>query len=156
MIIHFRDFYILLTSSTSFRRAFDKVSRELKLPWSLADSTVPIGAGPILEHIASTYNSASLVPLPVFPTPTPGVLSFSYGGLLSAVQRYVQQVGPMATDNTEIRAAIALAFQQAAVSQLEKKIGLALRLCADRGIHVSTLVASGGVASNKFLRERYD
>lgn len=140
----------------SFRRAFDKVSRELKLPWSLADSTVPIGAGPMLEHIANTYNSTSSVRLPVFPTPTPGILSFSYGGLLSAVQRFVQQAGPTATEDTQVRAAIALAFQQAAVAQLEKKIGLALQLCVDRGIHVSTLVASGGVASNKFLRKRYD
>lgn len=130
------------------------MSRELKLPWSLEIDSVPVGAGPMLEHIAGTYDPTSSVPLPSFPTPTPGVLSFSYGGLLSAVQRFVEKTGPPATSDGQTRAAIALAFQQAAVSQLEKKIRLALRLCADRGVRVSTLVASGGVASNKFLRAR--
>lgn len=126
----------------------------MKLPWSIETFEAPIGAGPMLEHVASMYDPSSSVPLPSFPTPTPGILSFSYGGLLSAVQRFVEQAGAVAITEDQTKAAIAFAFQKAAVLQLEKKISLALRLCADRGIQVSTLVASGGVASNQFLRAR--
>jgi N6-L-threonylcarbamoyladenine synthase len=108
----------------------------------------------MLEHIANTYDPTSPVHLPSFPIPVPGVLSFSYGGLLSAVQRYIEQVGVEATNEGPVRAAIAYAFQHAAVRQVEKKISLALRICEKQGIQVRTLVASGGVASNRYLRSR--
>lgn len=109
----------------------------------------------MLEHVASTYDpAASSVHLPSFPVPVPGVLSFSYGGLLSAVQRYVEQTGAEAVTEGPVRAAIAHAFQHAAVLQLEKKISLALSLCEKRGVQVQTMVASGGVASNRYLRSR--
>jgi len=108
----------------------------------------------MLEHVASTYDPSSSVQLPSFPIPVPGVLSFSYGGLLSAVQRYIEQMGVEATNRGPVQAAIAYAFQHAAVLQLEKKISLALRLCEKQGFQVRTLVASGGVASNRYLRSR--
>lgn len=137
-----------------YSQAFDKVSRDLNLPWSLNSSSPPIGAGPMLEHVASTYDPASPVSLPSFPIPVPGVLSFSYGGLLSAVQRCIEQTGVKATNEGPVQAAIAHAFQHAAVRQLEKKLSLALRICGKQGIQVRTLVASGGVASNRYLRSR--
>lgn len=51
--------------------------------------------------------------------------------------------------------ALARAFQTAAVGQLEEKLLLALNWCEMNGIIVQEIVVSGGVASNKFLRERY-
>jgi len=49
---------------------------------------------------------------------------------------------------------LARAFQTAAVGQLEEKILLALKWCEMKDIMVQEIVVSGGVASNKFLRER--
>ena len=51
--------------------------------------------------------------------------------------------------------ALARAFQTAAVGQLEEKLSLALKWCEMKDIVVQDIVVSGGVASNKFLRERY-
>lgn len=48
--------------------------------------------------------------------------------------------------------AIAAAFQSVAVGQLEEKVALALRKL--EGVELSSLVVSGGVASNLYLRER--
>ncbi|TFK78225.1 hypothetical protein K466DRAFT_570969, partial [Polyporus arcularius HHB13444] len=49
---------------------------------------------------------------------------------------------------------VARSFQKAAVGQLEDKLVLGMRECAQKGISVRHLVVSGGVASNSFLRER--
>lgn len=109
----------------------------------------------MLERVAAMYDpTSSTIPLPKFPTPTPGELSFSFGGVLSAVQRHIHSVGAAAHQDGSIKAAIAYGFQEAAVSQLEKKLTLAIKACDKRGISVKSLVASGGVASNKFLRNR--
>lgn len=63
---------------------------------------------------------------------------------------------PDAVEKDEgLRIAIARGFQEAAVAQLEEKVKLALRWCDKRGVKVNALVASGGVASNMYLRERY-
>ena len=51
--------------------------------------------------------------------------------------------------------ALARAFQTAAVGQLEEKLLLALKWCETKNITVQEIVVSGGVASNKFLCERY-
>lgn len=63
---------------------------------------------------------------------------------------------PDAVEKDEgLRIAIARGFQEAAFGQLEEKVKLALRWCDKRGVKVNGLVASGGVASNMYLRERY-
>lgn len=147
----------------------------------------------MLEVVANLHQIPSPTKSPSFPVPMGGVLSFSYGGLLSAVQRHIQTLDPSSRNytipnssrssasrpgisidppphipNTPSNAppedryvfhpevvATAAAFQYAAVLQLEKKLGLALKLCEDRGIEVKTVVASGGVASNRYLRSRF-
>lgn len=50
--------------------------------------------------------------------------------------------------------AVARAFQTAAVDHLEEKLVLALQECKNKNIPVRTVVVSGGVASNNFLRQR--
>lgn len=79
-------------------------------------------------------------------------LAFSYSGLHSAVERYITARGGEVIG--EERVALARAFQTAAVAQLEEKVALGLRWCQKEGIVIRHVVASGGVASNAFLRER--
>lgn len=56
--------------------------------------------------------------------------------------------------DTQTKLALARAFQTAAVAQLEEKLTLGLKWCAQKGVQVRHVVVSGGVASNNFLRTR--
>lgn len=85
----------------------------------------------------------------VLPSTTPGKLIFSFSGIKAAVKR---QIGTIQPDDTVRKHAIAAAFQKAAVGQLEEKVALALK--KDGTGTYTSLVVSGGVASNLYLRER--
>ncbi|QRV93877.1 glycoprotease/Kae1 family metallohydrolase [Ceratobasidium sp. AG-Ba] len=52
------------------------------------------------------------------------------------------------------RKSIAAAFQRAAVGQLEAKLRLGLKECLRKNVHPGSIVVSGGVASNSYLRAR--
>lgn len=122
----------------------------------------------MLEIAASSYKVSSSPArdgaFPAFPIPMGGKLSFSYGGLLSAVQRHISTLNPAhletildSNDEYEFHPSVvstAAAFQHAAVLQLEKKTGLALDLCEKKGVDVKRVVVSGGVGSNGHLRAR--
>ncbi len=82
-----------------------------------------------------------------------GRLAFSYTGLHSTVERFLDARRGEIDDRTKL--GVARSFQKAAVGQLEDKLVLGMRECAQKGISVRHLVVSGGVASNSFLRERY-
>jgi N6-L-threonylcarbamoyladenine synthase len=56
----------------------------------------------------------------------------------------------------ERRASIARAFQKAAFGQIEEKLVLALEQCKNEGFAVTSVVVSGGVASNHVLRQQLD
>ena len=86
------------------------------------------------------------------PRPMRGRLAFSYTGLHSTVERFLD--ARRGTLDARTRLGLARSFQRAAVAQLEEKVGLALGACAREGVRVGSLVVSGGVASNAFLRER--
>jgi N6-L-threonylcarbamoyladenine synthase len=141
-------FHVLATTlDESIGRVFDKVSRLLALPWSAK------GPGASLEEFVAASPVGDDLALSM-PRTMPGVLSFSYTGLHSVIERFVTaQGGAVALDSTTKRA-VANAFQTAAIDQLEEKVALALRWCRDRGHHVRHLVVSGGVASNSYLRDR--
>jgi N6-L-threonylcarbamoyladenine synthase len=141
-------FRILATTlDESIGRVFDKVSRMLALPWSAK------GPGASLEEfVAASPVNDDLAPL--MPRTMPGVLSFSFAGLHSAVERFVTARGGGAALDLSSKHAIASAFQKAAVGQLENKVMLALKWCRDQGLGVRHLVVSGGVASNSYLRDR--
>ena len=87
------------------------------------------------------------------PRPMRGRLAFSYTGLHSTVERYLDAQRGVIDERAKL--GVARSFQKAAVGQLEDKLALGLRECAQRDIQVRHLVVSGGVASNSFLRERY-
>lgn len=75
---------------------------------------------------------------------------FSFTGLTAAVHRLTES---QKLDDYQ-RWEIASAFQDAAFAQLELRLKGAMRWCEDRGIVPTSLVAGGGVASNRTLRER--
>ena len=76
----------------------------------------------------------------------------SFTGLDTAVRRVIE--GSLESLKDDQRLHIAQAFQDAATSLVCEKIGLALRWCSDHEEKVTSVVASGGVASNSYLRER--
>jgi len=127
--------------------AFDKVCKLLKIPWG------KLGPGAALEQLCLNDDHHPLPEItPPLPSGQPGKLAFSYSGLHSGVERYI------AARNGELdiptKLALARAFQTAAVGQLEEKVLLALRWCRQNGVIIRDVVVSGGVASNKFLRQR--
>ncbi|KAG8956288.1 hypothetical protein FRC04_004368 [Tulasnella sp. 424] len=150
-------FKILATTvDSAIGQAIDSVARLLKLSWHDENGTL-IGAGAALERLAASSPPAG-VPIPTikpFPVAFPNLLSFSFAGPKGEVNRMLGKLPPDAVEKDEgLRIAIARGFQEAAVAQLEEKVKLALRWCDKRGVKVNGLVASGGVASNMYLRER--
>jgi N6-L-threonylcarbamoyladenine synthase len=119
--------------------AYDKAARFLDVSFGNATS-----GGQAIEQLAHNGPPPGFK----FPVPSPGQLAFSYSGLKSAVKR---KIGDKELSLEEKRE-IAIAFQIAAVGQLEEKLALALEHVKSEPL--SALVASGGVASNSYLRER--
>lgn len=143
-----RNFSIIATTvDESIGCAFDKVSRMLNLPWK------GLGPGAALEKFCAENDNGHILPeMRPLPRPMPRQLAFSYSGLHSGVERFIAHHQGELDYPTKL--ALARAFQEAAVAQLEEKITLGLKLCAREGHQIGHLVVSGGVASNNFLRER--
>ena len=147
------------TPDDSIGNAYDKVSRLLSLPW------YDLGPGAALEKFCTDHPLPLVTTLPSdrninpaehepsFPLPCPGELMFSYSGLYSSVQRYVEAL-PSEAFTLERKARVAWAFQRAAVGQLEEKLREGFKWCLRHGIDIRHVIVSGGVASNGFLRER--
>jgi len=144
------------TADVSIGNAFDRVSRELGLPWKDPAYPTTVGAGPILEKLAEEHSSGTEGEVLEFPVPMRGQLAFSYGGLISSVQRHIARLKADAPLDREMQSHIAYAFQQAAVKQLEEKLSLAIENCRRRNLPIGTVVISGGVARNKYLRSRVE
>jgi N6-L-threonylcarbamoyladenine synthase len=135
------------TPDESIGNVFDKVSKMLKISWG------ELGPGAALEQFCLTGDDQRLPEIvPQLPRGQPGKQGFSYSGLHSSVERYISARNGELDGPTKL--ALARAFQTAAVSQLEEKLLLGLRWCRQNGITIKDIVVSGGVASNKFLRER--
>jgi N6-L-threonylcarbamoyladenine synthase len=134
----------------------------LSVPWTEASSANPsdppkyIGHGAAIEQLAKLEpEDASLPDIPRLPIAFPRQSAFSYAGLVSQVQRFVGKQPPeRIAQDTPLRIAIARRFQEAAFGQVEDKVRLALKRCEAEGVGVTSLVVSGGVASNLYLRER--
>ena len=158
------EFSILATTNDdSIGDAFDKVARDLGIPWTSAP-------GAALEQLAERCTEGKTHGV-VFPIPCKGQSLFSYSGLKAAVQRHVESCGGVDMPETR-RASIAAAFQTAACAQLEDKLSMILRpshiredsrhrpyprIALPDGVSadsIKTVVCSGGVASNAFLRSR--
>ncbi|KAI8975922.1 glycoprotease [Trametes punicea] len=151
---------LLASSLTSFRilattldvsigNAYDKVTRLLRIPFGNT------AAGAALERYCASAppeGDGADMPEISMPRPVPGRLAFSYSSLHSTVERFLDVRRGELDERTRLR--LARSFQRAAVAQLEDKVVLGMRKCAMQGIKVNSLVVSGGVASNLYLRER--
>lgn len=148
---HFKT--LATTCDSSIGNAYDKVSRLLGIKWGSH------GPGAALEKfcadnpVQETDPSSLLGEIRVS-VPNRGHLMFSYAGIYSAFQRYIEGFLP---DNLthERKVQIAWAFQHHAAEQLEQKLLLGLKWCNNQNYEIRNIVVSGGVASNLYLRKRY-
>ncbi|KDR75395.1 hypothetical protein GALMADRAFT_69291 [Galerina marginata CBS 339.88] len=144
-----RSFQILATTrDESIGRSFDKVSRLLELKWT------GLGPGDALEKFCAEDNEIECPSIPPLPHPLTGQLAFSFSAFHSHVKLLINGLGGKGNLDTPMKKAIARAFQSAVVGHLEEKLILGLGWCKEKNIPVRSVVVSGGVASNHFLRER--
>ncbi|KAI0812458.1 Gcp-like domain-containing protein [Irpex lacteus] len=138
------------TGDESVGHAYDKVAKLLALEWK------DIGPGAALEAFCKLPVESRELPtdIPDMPVPLRGRLAFSYSGLHSAVEKYIRLRGGIHSLDHPTKVALAQAFQDAAIKQLEKKLVLALDYCRQQHVQIRHVVLSGGVASNLLLRDR--
>jgi len=122
--------------------AFDKTAKLLGLPYP---------GGPELARLAEQGDPTRLrFPRPM--TDRPG-LDFSFSGLktfaLTIQRRELAAAGTDPSEQRQVKADIARAFEEAVVDTLVIKCRRALRECGSR-----TLVIAGGVSANRRLRRR--
>ncbi|KAF8972941.1 Gcp-like domain-containing protein [Flammula alnicola] len=150
---------LLATSVTSFKilattgdesigRSFDKVSKLLELKWT------KLGPGDALEKFCAEDQEMECPTIPPLPRPIPGRLQFSFSALHSHVKLFIEGLGGSEKLDVPMKKSIARAFQTGAVAHLEDKLILGLDWCKKENILVQSIVVSGGVASNTFLRQR--
>lgn len=122
---------------------FDKVARLLGLQ-PAEDSMM---GGPLIDQLAKNGDPEK------FSFPRPLIkdqnFNFSFSGLKTSVMNFLKTRSAVDIENE--MADICAGFQEAVVDVLVEK---SIRACIERGI--STLVVTGGVASNSRLRTRMD
>jgi N6-L-threonylcarbamoyladenine synthase len=144
-------FRVLATTvDKSIGGAFDHVARRLGMKWGTH------GPGAELEKLAGSPPppGAEAVDVGKPKIPMKGQFAFSFTAPYSFVELYVERKGGEDAITDAERWALAGAFQTAAVRQVEDKLLLALEQCRTEGAKVASVIVSGGVASNKFLRHR--
>ncbi|CEO99477.1 N(6)-L-threonylcarbamoyladenine synthase [Plasmodiophora brassicae] len=132
------------THDDAIGEAFDKVARVLQIEPQPGDSY-----GRALERCASSCRSPATIAFPVAMSRRTDC-DFSYSGLKAAVKRVVEAEGDQVLSD-EKRAAIAAAFQEAAVSQVASRLRRALQGHVDPAT-ATTIVLGGGVASNQAIQ----
>ncbi|KAJ1816131.1 Mitochondrial tRNAs modification protein [Coemansia sp. RSA 2599] len=153
LVVHGVNQYTMVgtTRDDSVGEAFDKVARELQIPW--LGSQVGGGAGPALERLAREGDPLRFaLPVPMDKADSARSPDFSFSGLKTRIKRMREQrlFDPAVRRD---QADVAAAFQLAATKHLRKKTALAFARAREMGVDVSCLVASGGVASNLAVRE---
>ncbi|GJJ06206.1 hypothetical protein Clacol_000395 [Clathrus columnatus] len=131
------------TVDISIGNAYDRVSHLLGIKWG------SLGPGAALEKLCAD----NPVPMHSFhkmksSLPNPGELIFSYSGMLSAFQRYLENISHDDELTEQRKAEIAWTFQHHAIEQLESKLSLGLKWCDRHGHDIKHVVVSGGVANN--------
>ncbi|KAJ1733698.1 Mitochondrial tRNAs modification protein [Coemansia biformis] len=153
LVVHGVNEHTLLgaTRDDSVGEAFDKVARELAIPW--IDAEDGGGAGPALEALARDGDPARFaLPLPMEKSDSARSLDFSFSGLKTRIRRMREQ-GAFSAACRQDQADLAAAFQHAAAEHLQRKTRRALaHAAAEMGVAATCLVASGGVASNHAVR----
>ncbi|KAJ9102659.1 hypothetical protein QFC19_004768 [Naganishia cerealis] len=154
--------------------AFDKTAKLLQIPWLPG-----LGPGPSLESYAAPHATnpqvqarveALLEEMKPFKPSAKGQRAFSFAGLKTQVLKETQKRHPNLQLKGKLgppeplKRAVATRFQQAAVKQVEDKVRIVLdylekdpegkKLLPDGEPRVRAVVASGGVASNQYLRSQ--
>lgn len=154
---HFQFEILAKSADDSIGDAYDKTARLLQIPWLEGQ-----GPGPSLEAYALPDNKATIYEsIPPIKLPMPKELTFSYAGLKFKMEKELAKL--VANIKMPIPKPIARAmarrFQDAAVGQVVQKVEMALDQLHGAGPlatkmtgPIKTLVVSGGVASNTFLR----
>lgn len=135
------------TMDDAVGEAFDKTGRLLGIPYP---------AGPEIEKLAMNGDPKRFkFPRPLL-KPVGGQkyepFTFSLSGLKTAVRRQAESLGEDRTQQDIYD--ICAAFQEAIGDILCDRIKNALGWCRENSIPITTLVVSGGVASNMYLRKR--
>ncbi len=132
------------TLDDALGEAYDKAAKMLNLGYP---------GGPAVEAAAKAGDPAR------FPFPRPMVgkknCHFSFSGLKTALRRAIQDLGPASLEPPHIHDLTA-SFQAAAIDSLIDRTRRAARLTAEAGPSPTALVVAGGVACNRYLRERLD
>ncbi|KAJ2776949.1 Mitochondrial tRNAs modification protein [Coemansia javaensis] len=153
LVVHDVNEHTLLgsTRDDSVGEAFDKVARELAIPW--LDAQDGGGPGPALEALARDGDPARFaLPVPMLKSASATSLDFSFSGLKAHVRR-MRERGAFSPAVRQDQADVAAAFQRAAADHLRRKTALALAHArAALRTAPTCIVASGGVASNHAVR----
>lgn len=148
------------TVDESIGDAYDRTASMLRIPWLEGQ-----GAGPSLEAYAKPDPEADKIyaTLKPFTLPMPGEMAFSYAGIKTQVRTALIKIcgGLDQPVPVDIARALSRRFQEAAITTVVKKLELALKKLENGALtpdgtplHIKTLVASGGVASNTYLRQQ--
>ena len=123
--------------------AFDKTAKLLGLGFP---------GGPAVERMALDGDPARFdLPRPMLGRPE---LDFSFSGLKTAVRQAAEKVGPRLS-RTDL-ADLCAGFQTAIGDVLVDRVTRALGHCRAEGIRPNAFVLAGGVAANRYLRQRLE
>ncbi len=143
LLVHVRDWgeYTVLgrTRDDAVGETFDKVAKMLDLPYP---------GGPEIDRLAAGGDPGK-ISFPQARFKAASGYAFSYSGLKTAVLYYLHQL--TAEERKAQRPDIAASFQHAAIESL-----LGTTLQALEEMDLSVLVLAGGVARNRYLRERLE
>ncbi|KAG0231670.1 hypothetical protein BGW41_002135 [Actinomortierella wolfii] len=174
LVAHDVDHYTTLATTVddSIGDAFDKTARELAVPWLPGRSG---GPGASLEQFAKTSRRperfVERLPIPMRLRNSKHEMKFSFAGLKSSVARIAaeyrekqargeldeEEKETMGEDGTEAwRRDLAASFQACAVTHLCQKVEQGLEMCHQQGLNISSLVISGGVGRNVYLRSKIE
>ncbi|GLJ11384.1 hypothetical protein SUGI_0155080 [Cryptomeria japonica] len=144
------------TIDDAIGEAYDKIAKWLGLDMRK-------GGGPALEELAQEGDQDSImlsVPMQKYKD-----CNFSYAGLKTQVRRVIEfnninaisvPIISASCEDRKLRANIAASFQRVAVLHLEHKCERAVEWAQKMEPSIKTLVLSGGVASNKYVRMQLD
>ncbi|KAF9969886.1 hypothetical protein BGZ73_007564 [Actinomortierella ambigua] len=160
LVAHSVDRYSTLatTVDNSIGEVFDKAARELAIPWLPGRSG---GPGASLEAWAKQSRQperfVSRLPIPMRLRDSKYEMKFSFAGLRSAITRVAAECREKQDEDRDAWTQdLAAAFQYCAVTHLCNKVEQGLEWCHEQGMDISSLVISGGVGRNVYLRSRME
>jgi N6-L-threonylcarbamoyladenine synthase len=127
------------TRDDAIGEAFDKTAKLLGLPYP---------GGPAVERCAKAGDPARFkLPRPLFGEPLP---DFSLSGLKTAVRLEAERIAPISRQDI---ADLCASFQAAIIDVVIDRVQRAVEVLRQGGREPNAIVAAGGVAANRAIRE---